>query len=74
MSQSELACTYAALILHDDGVEVTVSRPTIPISAFRPVRPLPPRPRGGRGDRSPGLLSQALRNYFLGPCGCVGSV
>lgn len=25
MSQSELACVYAALILHDDGVEVTVS-------------------------------------------------
>jgi large subunit ribosomal protein LP1 len=24
MSTSELACTYAALILHDDGVEATV--------------------------------------------------
>lgn len=25
MSTAELACTYAALILHDDGVEITVS-------------------------------------------------
>jgi hypothetical protein len=25
MSNSELACVYAALILSDDGVEVTVS-------------------------------------------------
>lgn len=25
MSNSELACTYAALILADDGVEITVS-------------------------------------------------
>lgn len=25
MSKSELACVYAALILHDDGVDVTVS-------------------------------------------------
>jgi hypothetical protein len=25
MSNSELACVYATLILHDDGVDVTVS-------------------------------------------------
>lgn len=24
MSQSELACVYAALILHDDGVDISV--------------------------------------------------
>ena len=30
MSQSELACVYAALILHDDGLEISVSN-TIPL-------------------------------------------
>lgn len=29
MSQSELACVYAALILHDDGVEISVFFPSL---------------------------------------------
>ena len=28
MSQAELACVYAALILHDDGLEISVRLPS----------------------------------------------
>lgn len=27
MEHDELVCSYAALLLHDDGLEITVSRP-----------------------------------------------
>lgn len=29
MTTSELACAYAALILHDDGVDITVSEKNV---------------------------------------------
>jgi ribosomal protein L12E/L44/L45/RPP1/RPP2 len=44
MSTAELACTYAALILHDDGVEVTVDNITAILAAAKvEIEPYWPR-------------------------------
>ena len=51
MSTAELACTYAALILHDDGADVSVRRrrlpsaPPLPFPAAAAPPPPPPPPR-----------------------------
>lgn len=47
MSTAELACSYAALILADDGVDVTVRSPA----------PTPPRRDKTTGDVCPSVLS-----------------
>ena len=30
----ELVCAYAALLLHDDGLEITVSHPSVPYKHY----------------------------------------
>eukprot|EP00983_Pelagomonas_calceolata_P015306 485463-Pelagomonas_calceolata.AAC.2 len=45
MSKSELACTYAALILHDDGLEITADN----LNSILKVRGAPEKGVSKRG-------------------------
>jgi len=50
---SELACTYAALILHDEGVEITQDK----IAAIVQLNHITPSPPSEGKSASPFLLS-----------------